>query len=398
MKRIVVLAQTPPPKHGQSIMVERLVQVLRGDVFADGWQVELVEMRLSDSLKEIGGFSARKALRALFALGCLFRARLRGKIDVLYYVPATGLRSQLYRDWLLLGLGRRLASRTFLHWHGLGLRELYETSLRDWEKWLTRWTYGRHDTSLLVNPTHADEVRWAEPRNVKVFPNFIADPCSDFRGSVLPRRDKRFGVRRHIFDRCDGPNAATEGAALRVLFLGHCTRSKGLFDLINAVALANAQSIERGARACVRLEVAGEFFDADERAEFERRIAAPEALLADGEQAVAYLGYLEDAAKKAAFLRADVFCLPTYFRTETQGVVLIEALNYGLEVIVTDWHGLPAMLPETVSVVPVRSPASICRAILQSAVTNSARAHREYFLERYEEGAAARQFRLLLEQ
>ena len=357
-------------------MVQRLVDLLREERFAGVFSVELISLRLSDSLEEVGGFSWRKVWRTLGFLVRLLGARMRGPIDLLYYVPATGLRSQIYRDWVLLGWGRRLARRTALHWHGLGLKDFYQKSLSPVERWLTRRTYDGHSLSLVLADRHRGEVEWLHPKQVRVLPNFLADPCPSFDR-------KATGSKR-------------EGADLRVLFLGHCTRTKGLFDLLDGVALANAMLERRGDSWRVLLTVGGEFLSENERAEFANRIAAADLRMESGGSAVTLAGYLDGDQKHQALLDADALGLPTYFHTEAQPVVLIEALAYGLEIVVSDWRNLSAMLPETAQVVPVRFPEKIAEALIACARRGSAERHRAFFLEHYEQERIAKRLPSLM--
>lgn len=378
----MILAQTPPPFHGQSIMVARLVEMLRKPPFSEFLEVQHINLRLSESLSEIGGFSWRKMAATLGYLWQLLRLHRRGGIGMLYYVPATGLRSQLYRDWLLLGIGRRLAGTTFLHWHGLGLRAFYDQRLHPLERALTRWTYGGHEVSLVLDPAHRVEVGWLRPGAVAPAPNFLPDPCASTAGALLRSREQRTARRLA---------GAPEAPDLEILFLAHCTRSKGLFDAIEAVALANDALKKRGIPWRARLSVGGEFVEAREREEFDRRIAREDLALDAGRPAVRYLGYLEDDRKAETLAKSDVFCLPTYFHTEAQPVSVIEAAAYGLEIVLSDWRSLPSMLPQTSFVVPPRSPQILAESLLASAAAGNGAANRAHFLATYEESVVARQ-------
>lgn len=85
-------------------------------------------------------------------------------------------------------------------------------------------------------------------------------------------------------------------------------------------------------------------------------------------------GRLSDASLHALFERATVYCLPSTYRAEAFGVVLLEAMAYGLPIVASDipgsgvpWvnqHGLSGLN------VPVGDPkalAEACNLILNSA-------------------------------
>jgi glycosyltransferase involved in cell wall biosynthesis len=50
---------------------------------------------------------------------------------------------------------------------------------------------------------------------------------------------------------------------------------------------------------------------------------------------------LRGEAKLQAFRDADLFCLPSHYFAESFGVVLIEAMSFGLPIVTTSWRGIP---------------------------------------------------------
>jgi glycosyltransferase involved in cell wall biosynthesis len=56
---------------------------------------------------------------------------------------------------------------------------------------------------------------------------------------------------------------------------------------------------------------------------------------------VHFPGMLSGAAKAQAFRDADLFCFPSHYFAESFGVVLIEAMSFGLPIVTTNWRGIP---------------------------------------------------------
>ena len=100
--KLLVLAQTPPPLHGQSLMVRTLVEALP----AHGVAVHHVNLRLSRDAADIGRWRPAKLWATLAGAFQAIAARFRHGCDTLYYVPAPGKRGALYRDWLVMLLCR----------------------------------------------------------------------------------------------------------------------------------------------------------------------------------------------------------------------------------------------------------------------------------------------------
>lgn len=89
---------------------------------------------------------------------------------------------------------------------------------------------------------------------------------------------------------------------------------------------------------------------------------------------VVLAGRLSDAALHALFERATLYCLPSTYRAEAFGVVLLEAMTYGLPIVATDipGSGVPWVNQHGTSGlnVPVGDPVALadaCNQILASS-------------------------------
>lgn len=129
-------------------------------------------------------------------------------------------------------------------------------------------------------------------------------------------------------------------AAVRFLFVGRLIRTKGLRDAIRALA-----QLPDGT---VTLDVVGEGHD---RAECER--LAEE--LSVGKH-VHFHGRVPHARVADRYRNSDVFLFPSY--REAGGIVVIEAMSYGLPLIVADRGGPAASVDESCGIkVEPRDPA-----------------------------------------
>ncbi|MBD8528785.1 MULTISPECIES: glycosyltransferase [unclassified Massilia] len=98
-------------------------------------------------------------------------------------------------------------------------------------------------------------------------------------------------------------------------------------------------------------------------------------------------GRLSDSALHSLFVRASLYCMPSTYRAEAFGVVLLEAMAHGLPIVATDipgsgvpWvnqHGLTGLN------VPVSDPRALADACIR--ILSSTEEH-----ARYAEGARAR--------
>src|SRR5262249_33532662 len=98
--KLLVFAHTPPPHHGQSYMVEYMLNGFggdqrkrrnrRGSTSRFGIECYHVNSRLSKTLADIGEIRGMKLLRIfLFCLQAIW-CRFRYGLENFYYVPAPG--------------------------------------------------------------------------------------------------------------------------------------------------------------------------------------------------------------------------------------------------------------------------------------------------------------------
>ncbi len=382
-------------------MVQLLLDALGGDVRKRpaGAPVSVVQCyhldaRFSATSAQIGRAGPGKVLLAIRFVITAIWWRARHRVRNLYYVPAPPLRAALYRDWIMLGLCRPFFRRTIFHWHAAGLGEWLQREARPWERWISRVVYGRADLSIVLRAFNRPDGVLLRARRIVVAPNGVPDPCPAFDTEVRPRRLARVSFRKKLIAgrvlNADEDKAAGDRPDIfRVLFLSLCFREKGLFDAIEAIALARRRL--EPSRLSVRLAVAGAFWLDAERSEFEARIRQPDLQEGD-EPLVEYHSFAAGDAKRRLFLESDCLCFPTYYAGESFGLVLLEGMAFGLPLITTTWRDLPEILPPNPSgIVPPRSPEKIADALVAHAGSDYDPSLRAHFLAHYiEERFAAR--------
>ncbi|HVV01371.1 MAG TPA: glycosyltransferase family 4 protein, partial [Verrucomicrobiae bacterium] len=242
----------------------------------------------------------------------------------------------------------------------------------------------RADLSIVLSQYNRADAEKIFSKNITVVGNGIPDPCPDFEHAVLPRRHARFAVRKNLLAGRDPEPEDIKAAGenprtLRILYIAHCTRAKGVFDAIAGVTLANRRLREQRSPLSMRLIIAGTFVSAAEKAEFELLQKSPEI-----NDTVEYLGFVSGDQKDRALRDADLFCFPTYYENENQPVNLIEAMAYGLPILTTRWRSLPELFPaDYAGLVDIRSPQQIADAIPGLMTSEAGDGFRQIFLGQY---------------
>ncbi|MCW5557213.1 MAG: glycosyltransferase family 4 protein [Verrucomicrobiae bacterium] len=361
--KLLVFAHVPPPHHGQRQMVQYLVDGLRAQPEL-GIEVFHVDARFSDGLQDVGAARGGKVFQLFRYCAQALRLRRRHGVRTLYYVPSPPARTPLIRDWMVFALLRPWFRRRMYHWEAAGLGEWLETTASAWERLGSRCLLAGPDLSIVLAESNRRDAEVLRSRRTAVVPNAIEDPCPEFENTLGPARRARLDPLR------------SRGGIVRALFLALNSRDKGLFDALDAVALANAVG---GSELRFHLTVAGAFPEPALETEFRDRCGR-----ADLEGAVTHVGFVSGAAKAAAWRDTDVFLFPTYYANEGQPVGLIEAMAYGVPAVTTRWRGIPEMLPEGYpGLVSPRDPNALAERLRVLALSDEGFALRRRFLAQF---------------
>ena len=381
--KLLVFAHTPPPHHGQSYMVQLMLEGLGGDARKKksaapnphGIECYHVNARFSRGLSDIGEFQGTKIL--LIFWFCLQAVWLRFRYGVknFYYVPAPGKSVALYRDWLVMLLCRPFFSNIILHWHAAGLGKWLECETTITTRAITWHRFRPVNLSLVLSRYNFADAQKFLSHQITIVNNGIPDPCADFNTTILPLRRERFAGRRKIFAR----EAAAAPVTVNLLFLAHCTGEKGLFAAAEAVLRANRSLAALKLPLRLQLTAAGNFVTEKEQAQFER-------LNHDREfsATVQHVGFVSGERKSQLYREADLFLFPTQYLGENQPVNLIEAMAFGLPIVTTRWRSLPEMLPPNYpGLVSGQEPGEIAAALLRVLGDESGEAARQHFVDNF---------------
>jgi glycosyltransferase involved in cell wall biosynthesis len=381
--KLLVFAHTPPPHHGQSYMVQLMLEGFGGDQRRKtggennhfGIECYHVNARFSQSLEDIGEFQGAKIFLIFWFCAQAIWCRFRHGVKNFYYVPAPGKHLALYRDWLVMLLCRPFFKNVILHWHAAGLAKWLETSVQIRARATTYRLFKPVALSIVLSRYNFADAEKLLSHRVRVVNNGIPDPCSDFEKSVLPRRRERFAERAKIF----ASEKPVEPVTINILFLAHCTREKGLFAAIEAVLQANRELAARRLPLTLKLTAAGNFVTDDERLEFERLRQNPEIAAV-----VEHVGFVAGDRKAGLLHEADLFLFPTRYHGENQPVNLIEAMAFGLPIVTTRWRSLPEMFPpDYPGLVNRQNPADLAAAMLHVLAVKSGEQVRRHFTARF---------------
>ena len=306
--KLLILAQTPPPHHGQSAMVQLLLEQL--PTAAPEIELHHINLALSPTGTDIGRWQPGKLLALRRTLREAHATINRYGCDTLYYVPAPGKRIALWRDLMVLRSLRPTVKHLILHWHASGLGHWLETHGMAWERRAAMHALGQADLSIVLAPSLLPDAEKLAPRQTAIVANGIPDPFAET--GAPPRRMKG------------------ETDAIQILFLGLGSEDKGLFRTIDALEHLPPR---------FRLIFAGGFPN-DESA---RRFAAAKSHYGDR---LHHAGFVHATDRRNLLAESDVLAFPTTYAHEGFPLVLIEALAADLPIATTRWRAVPDLLPD----------------------------------------------------
>jgi glycosyltransferase involved in cell wall biosynthesis len=217
-------------------------------------------------------------------------------------------------------------------WYGVELR--WVQSSLPWLRGFVRWALRLSDTVVAISSYTAREIERFARVPVRVIPYTL--------GFAPP----------------PGPRSSRPPGTLRILFVGRLVERKGVAHLVEAVRLLPAD-------LDARLTIVGE---GPERAALTAQIAR-----LGLEDRVELRGRVGEEALRAAYAASDVLVLPSILDargdTEGLGVVLLEAMSYGVPVVGSGLGGITDIITdgETGLLVPPADPRRLAEALQRLA-------------------------------
>jgi glycosyltransferase involved in cell wall biosynthesis len=321
---LVIVGPTPPPVGGQTVMVDLL---LRNASRFPEFRFRSVPTRFSRHLNQSGVFSLYKVWHLGAVIVRVTWTRIRsGRDAYLYFTPAGPTRMAMIRDLVLLLAVRWQFAGLVLHCHAAGMTTAYR-GLPGPVRRLFAAAYGHPNLVIAVAPDGVAEGAVLDAHETVMVPNGVED-----LGPV---------------------GSADVHAPARLLFMGLVTPSKGVDVLVEALGLLAGGGID------ATLTLAGEV-------PAHYRPALRESIRRAGLEArVTLAGVVVGEDRRALFAASDVFCFPSFFESESFGMVVAEAMSAGVPVVTTAWRGIPYVVDHGRAgmLVPPRNPEALADSV-----------------------------------
>ncbi|HXN16308.1 MAG TPA: glycosyltransferase family 4 protein [Usitatibacter sp.] len=290
--RLIMVGTDPETRGG----IAAVVSAYRASGLFERWAIDYVATHCDGSAVE-------KALRAARALFKLLGLRVRHRQALLHVHSAS--RASFWRKSLFMALALLFRWPVIFHLHGGGFERFYEDECSPRGRALVRFFLDRAAAIVVVSERWN---RWMRKTTANPRVITIANPVA------LP-----------------APGLTRRSRSL-IAFVGRCEASKGVVDVLEAVAALNPKVPN------VRLECAGE-------GDLEALSRHAHAL--DIGNRVTWRGWLTGPKKDELLARAAIFVLPSY--AEGLPVSLLEAMAAGVAVVASRVGGVPDLIAHGVN-------------------------------------------------
>lgn len=326
---VVVAGQVPPPTGGQNVMIQRIVDELAVD---ERWRTVHLPFFFTPSFKSVRRFRLAK-IAELFAVCWRFLRIVQrfGRPDLLLYPSGGPQTVPVVRDILLLPLLCLLSKRVVVQFHAAGVAERLAVSNGPLER-LLRMAYQPVAGAIVMTAFNRRDPEALGIREIAVIPHRLPDEnpaghVPDYSGfgkmdpSPLDPRPSIPQLTPHSTSNIHHPT-------FNILYAGH------LYDLKGTPQLVEAFAKVAPAHPHARLVLMGEFLPPYTEEACRSRCAE----LGISER-VEITGVLRGEKKAAQFRAAHLFVFPSVAPYESFGLVLAEAMMWGLPIVATDWRG-----------------------------------------------------------
>lgn len=282
-------------------MIARLLDDLQAD---NRWITEHLEFRFTPSFSTLRQANPAKVWELLKVYGRLLRLAARhGRADLLIYPSGGPQTVPILRDLLLLPFVRLFAKRLWIQFHAAGIADRLQQR-RGFLERLLRMAYTRADGAIVMTDYNRRDPLALGIAGIEVIPHRLKDENA---AGKLPDYTKK---------------------PLYVLHAGHLCHLKGTPQVVEAFGRVASQFPDW------HLLLMGEFLSPYSEEECRARCKE----LGIGEK-VKILGVLRGKEKTAYFAASHLFVFASVAPYESFGLVVTEAMMWGLPLLVSDWRG-----------------------------------------------------------
>lgn len=306
-KRVLFTMHMPPPVHGAAMVGQWIHD---SKIINEEFDTFYINPSVSNNVSDVGRLSLLKFWLFIKLLIRIIRAIIKFKPDLCYYTP-TSDGWGIYRDALTISIMRLFRKKIVLHFHNKGVKNFSKRKAADIAY---RIIFKDVKVILIAEQLYDDISKYVDKKDVYFLPNGIPPTIDD------NQYDEILTTRK------------TNSHKNRLLYLSNMMSEKGIWILLDA-----CKKLKENGKI-LECHFVGNWGDTNLES-FNNEIKKRDL---DG---IVYVHGPQYGQNKNSFFRdSDIFVFPTYYHGETFGLVLLEAMEYGLPCISTPEGGIPSII------------------------------------------------------
>lgn len=297
-KKILLIMQLPPPVHGASVMNQLIKD---SQLVNSSFDCDYIDLATA---KDIDDLQKNRLSKYFLTLAIVWKALFKMISRRYEYVYITifpyGL--AFIKDSLIVILAKMLGAKPLLHLHTYGFKEGSGRS----SFWKRYYTYVFRNTEVIcLSDRLTEDIEFIYKGKIYILPNGI--PQVNFENRYKNGNDP-----------------------VTVLFLSNLIKGKGILELMDALELLHKKGLD------FRFRIVGS--ERDVTYKTLQELAQQKGM----EEKVHIAGAKYKEEKHEEYKNAGVFILPSNY--DTFGLVLLEAMQFGVPCISTNIGGIPDVL------------------------------------------------------
>jgi glycosyltransferase involved in cell wall biosynthesis len=325
---------------GQAMMFDALIDFLQESNFS----LTVVDLTSKYTNIQVGRFSVKRTLEYFAIIFGAIKSFYKCRGGLLYITTAQ-TKAGFLRDLVFVNLAILFNYRILMQQFGSNFGSFYN-GLSPFLKFLVRNTFNKGSYIVVEGELTKQQFSMLTDYERKVVSITNGLPEKNLLSS---NKGKTYSADQ----------------AFNLIYLSYMIESKGYWDVLKAVRILVQEH-----KKSVHCVFAGAFKHSIDTEMHQDELEAANAFkqyVADHnlQPHITYCEGLMGGAKAHAFLKANVFLLPSYFKFEGQPVSILEAMAYGAVPIVTNYRMIPNMVTKDVGLfVEPKSPEQIAQRIL----------------------------------
>ena len=302
--KVLFIMHMPPPVHGAAVMGQYIHD---SRLINEAFDCYYINPSISKTVGSVGKFDFSKVWMSFLVCFKILHIMLTKKINLCYFTATLGEGPGVVQNVLIIFLLKIFNKKIILHFHNKGCKRAVQKSKI--YHYAYKYMFHQVKVILLSDLLYSDVEDYVKWEDVYICPNGIPVEGGWKKDDARCLKDD-------------------EKRRTRLLFLSNLIVSKGVLVLLDALKMLKEKGYD-----FVCDFVGGETKEIDAK-RFDNEVAAR------GLQGIAqYLGKKYGEEKDEVYRKADIFVFPTH--NETFGLVLLEAMQYGVPVISTNEGGVP---------------------------------------------------------